>query len=121
MRLPTPRETMLFRIAQEAISNIIHHANASLVSIRLWTADQHIWLEIKDNGCGFDIDNIYSSSTARKPLGILGIRERASLVHGEVKINSSKDSGTCLQVYIPMPALDPALDSFPVQEGIMQR
>lgn len=121
IRLPPPRETMLFRIAQEAISNIIHHADASLVSIRLWTADQHIWLEIKDNGCGFDIESIYSAATVRKPLGLLGIRERASLVHGEVKINSSKDSGTCLQVYIPIPMHDPTPNASPVQEGIRQR
>lgn len=103
MRLPSPLETMLFRIAQEAISNIVRHADASLVSIRLWTADPYIWLEIQDNGCGFDIQKISNSHPDRKPLGLLGIQERASLVHGEAKITSSKDLGTCLQVYLPLP------------------
>jgi signal transduction histidine kinase len=110
MRLPTPLETMLFRIAQEAISNIVRHANASLVSIRLWVADASIWLEVKDNGCGFDLENISASNPGRKPLGLLGIRERASLVHGDVKINSS-ELGTCLQVHLPVPELAPVQDS----------
>jgi two-component system sensor histidine kinase UhpB len=105
MRLPSPLETMLFRIAQEAISNIVRHANASLVSIRLWTADPYIWLEVQDNGCGFDLENISAKDPNRKPLGLLGIQERASLVHGEVTINSSKDTGTCLQVHLPMPVV----------------
>ena len=110
MRLPTPLETMLFRIAQEAISNIVRHANASLVSIRLWVADASIWLEVKDNGCGFDLENISASNPGRKPLGLLGIRERASLVHGDVNINSS-ELGTCLQVHLPVPELAPVQDS----------
>jgi two-component system sensor histidine kinase UhpB len=54
-RLPPYLETMLFRIAQEAISNILRHAKASRVFIRLWTEEEQVWLEIKDDGCGFDI------------------------------------------------------------------
>ncbi len=118
MRLPSPLETMLFRIAQEAISNIVHHANANIVSIRLWTEEPDIWLEVKDNGCGFDLQNISAANPDRKHLGLLGIQERASLVHGEVKINSSKESGTCLQVHLPMPMNIP--DQEPVQEGLGQ-
>jgi two-component system sensor histidine kinase UhpB len=106
MRLPPYLETMLFRIAQETISNILRHANAKKVSIRLWIADENIWLEIKDDGDGFDIDRTAKGAIDRKQLGLLGIQERASLVHGEVKIESSKESGTCLQVYIPLPRED---------------
>lgn len=102
-RLPPYLETMLFRITQETISNIIRHADASKVSIRLWIADEHIWLEIKDDGCGFDTEKAVDEAIDRKQLGLLGIQERASLVHGEVKIESSKDVGTCVQVYIPLP------------------
>lgn len=103
MRLPSHLETMLFRIAQEVISNILRHANAARVSIRLWIADEHIWLEIKDDGHGFDIEKTVGEAIDRKQLGLLGIQERASLVHGEVKIESSTEAGTCLQVYIPLP------------------
>jgi two-component system sensor histidine kinase UhpB len=106
MRLPAHLETMLFRIAQEAISNILRHANASNVSIRLWTADQQVWLEITDDGCGFDIEKTSDEALDRKQLGLLGIQERVSLVGGEVKVESSQGVGTCVQVHIPLPAED---------------
>lgn len=106
-RLPPHLETMLFRITQEAISNILRHANASKVSIHLWKEGDQIWLEIKDDGHGFDIEKTVGGAVDRKQLGLLGIQERASLVHGAVNIESSKDSGTCLQVHIPLPGEDP--------------
>jgi len=105
-RLPPHLETMLFRIAQEAISNILRHANASKVSIRLWKADWEVWLEIKDDGRGFNIEKISERAVGQKQLGLLGIQERASLVHGSVSIESSPESGTCLQVHIPLPPED---------------
>jgi len=105
-RLPSHLETMLFRIAQEAISNILRHANASKVYIRLWKADQHVWLEIKDDGHGFNIEKINERAVDQKQLGLLGIKERASLVHGGVSLESSPESGTCLQVHIPLPLED---------------
>lgn len=103
-RLPAYLETMLFRVAQEAISNILRHANASQASIHLWMADEQIWLEIKDNGHGFDIEKTTGDAVDRKQLGLLGIRERVSLVHGGVNIESSPETGTCLKVHIPLPA-----------------
>jgi signal transduction histidine kinase len=105
-RLPPHLETMLFRIAQEAISNILRHAHAGKVGIRLWTAEEQVWLEIKDDGQGFDIEKTTERAVDQKQLGLLGIQERASLVHGGVKIVSSPESGTRLQVHIPLPAED---------------
>jgi signal transduction histidine kinase len=105
-RLPPYLETMLFRIAQEAISNILRHANASRVSIHLWKANGQVWLEIKDDGHGFDIEKTTGGAVDRKQLGLLGIRERASLVHGGVNIESSQEAGTCLQVHIPLSGED---------------
>ncbi|HSL44469.1 MAG TPA: sensor histidine kinase [Anaerolineales bacterium] len=102
MRLPPHLETMLFRIAQEAMSNILRHAEASRVSIRLWTADQHIWLEIEDDGRGFDLEKTTRGAVSHEQLGLLGIQERVSLVGGEVKIDSMEGSGTCLQVHVPL-------------------
>jgi two-component system sensor histidine kinase UhpB len=105
-RLPPHLETMLFRIAQEAISNILRHANAGKVFIRLWKAEQQIWLEIKDDGHGFNLEKVSERALDQKQLGLLGIQERASLVHGGVRIESSPESGTCLQVHIPLPEED---------------
>lgn len=123
MRLPPYLETMLFRIAQEAISNILHHANASKVSIRLWTTGEHVWLEIKDDGCGFDLEKTAEGAVDRKQLGLLGIQERASLAHGEVRIESSKETGTCMQVHVPLSVEDsisPENIRVDISEGTMQ-
>jgi two-component system sensor histidine kinase UhpB len=102
-RLPSSLETMLFRIAQEAISNILRHANASRVSIKLWVAGQQIWMEIKDDGCGFDMEKTAGAAVDRKQLGLLGIQERASLVGGELILESAEGRGTCLRLNIPLP------------------
>lgn len=122
-RLPSHLETMLFRIAQEAISNVLHHASANKVSIKLWIADKQIWLEIKDDGCGFDMKKTAGSAVDRKQLGLLGIQERASLVGGDVKIESIKGSGTCLQLHIPLPSedsIEAAIESLNAPERMVQ-
>jgi len=122
-RLPPYLETMLFRIAQEAISNILRHANASQVFIRLWAEEEQVWLEIRDDGCGFDVEKTTESVLDEKRFGLLGIQERASLVHGEVKIESSPESGTCLQVHIPVQAGDQPPsepDSLKLSERVVQ-
>jgi len=123
MRLPPHLETMLFRIAQEAISNILRHANASKVSIRLWIAEEQLWLEIKDDGCGFDIAKTAEAAVDRKQLGLLGIEERVSLVGGAVRIESVEGSGTCLQLHIPLPveaSVDPESNALNLPEGKVQ-
>jgi signal transduction histidine kinase len=123
IRLPSHLETMLFRIAQEAISNILRHAHAGKVSIRLWMADASLWLEIKDDGCGFDIEKVSGDALDRKRLGLLGIQERASLVGGEFSIESAEGVGTCLQVHIPLPeeiSIPEEPDVHESPEGMMQ-
>lgn len=105
-RLPSHLETMLFRIAQEAVSNILRHANAVNVSIRLWLADEQVWLEIKDDGRGFDIEKAVGGAVYRKQLGLLGIQERVALVGGEMEVESVPGSGTCLRVRVPLAAED---------------
>lgn len=123
MRLPSHLETMLFRIAQEAISNILRHADASKVEIRLWNADNHLWLEIKDDGRGFDPEKTAEGAVERKRLGLLGIQERVSLVGGQAKIESAQGAGTCVQVHIPLPADDVVISESSLSdlpEGIVQ-
>jgi two-component system, NarL family, sensor histidine kinase UhpB len=123
MRFPSHMETMLFRIAQEAISNILHHAEAGRVNIRLWTAEEQIWLEIKDDGCGFEIGKAAGGGFDREHLGLLGIQERVSLVGGEVCIESAPRLGTCLRLHVPLPkehALESTADRRSAVEGMGQ-
>ncbi|NOH03429.1 MAG: sensor histidine kinase [Chloroflexi bacterium] len=101
MRLPLHLETMLFRISQEAVSNIIRHADAKKVSIRLWIEQGNVWLEIQDDGCGFDIAKAVDGAVYRKQLGLLGIQERVSLAGGGMEVRSVEGAGTSLRVYVP--------------------
>jgi two-component system sensor histidine kinase UhpB len=126
VRLPPHMETMLFRICQEAVSNIIRHAHAHRVSIHLWSQEASIRLEIKDDGRGFDIEQAVGGAVYRKQLGLLGIQERVSLVGGEMDVESAEGAGTCLQVRVPLPAEDLISpggikpDSFDVPEEMIQ-
>lgn len=106
MRLPTHLETMLFRISQEAVSNIVRHARADKVSIRLWLEEMNVWLEIRDDGRGFDTEKTVEGAVYRKQLGLLGIQERVSLVGGKMVVESARGAGTRLRVRVPLPVED---------------
>jgi signal transduction histidine kinase len=86
--------TTLYRIAQEALTNIVRHAEASLAHIDLRSGDKGVTLVIRDNGKGFAVQ-------ADHGLGIIGMRERANLVGGSFSIESIADSGTVIIVTIP--------------------
>ncbi len=100
-RLPYHAEINLFRIAQEAINNIVRHAHATHVDIHLsWEEDQ-IFLSIADNGCGFDPEEVMSNARGERGLGLLGMRERASLFGGTLIIQSAPGHGTVITVQVP--------------------
>jgi len=87
----------LFRIIQESLSNVVHHAKASKVVVMFSRNDKELILDIKDNGTGFD-KNILNNT---KRFGILGIQERVFLMGGEFEILSSVGTGTELILKIP--------------------
>jgi two-component system, NarL family, sensor histidine kinase UhpB len=95
--------TALFRIAQEAINNIMRHANASESNIALFFDQGKVYLTIRDNGKGFNTGQISEQAVAMQHLGLIGIKERATLVGGEVSIESVPGKGTRLQVCVPLP------------------
>jgi len=108
MRLPSQLETTLFRIAQEAINNIVHHAEAKSVAISLRRDDGSICLGIDDDGRGFDVAKITGQALRLRRMGLLGIQERAELVGGEVTLDSVPGRGTRLRVLIPLLAMEDA-------------
>jgi signal transduction histidine kinase len=94
----------LFRILQEALTNIARHAGASEVEIRLEARADQTALVVRDNGRG-----ITAAETAGQPsIGLIGMRERASLVGGRVVITGSPGAGTTVLVTIPRPPTVPA-------------
>jgi signal transduction histidine kinase len=91
------RATALFRILQEALTNVAKHANATQVSIRLAEEDGILTLEIHDNGQGITAEQL----SAINSLGILGMRERSLLLGGELTVSGVPAFGTTVTVRIP--------------------
>jgi signal transduction histidine kinase len=88
--------TAFFRIFQEALTNIIRHARATRVEVRLAEADGQVVLEVKDNGRGISDAEIHNT----KSIGLLGIRERTALLGGTLRIEGQRGKGTTLTARI---------------------
>ena len=97
LTLDQARATSIFRIFQEAVTNIVRHAEASHIYVRLMQHANAVLLEVADDGKGMSRRQI----TDRNSLGILGMRERARLWSGYVTINSTPDVGTTVTIWIP--------------------
>jgi two-component system, NarL family, sensor histidine kinase DevS len=97
-RLPAEVETALYRIVQEAFTNVLKHASASRVSVQLTREAGSVTLIVHDDGKGFDPANVRDGS-----LGLVGMRERVSLLGGHLTIESSEDAGTMLEAEVPVP------------------
>ncbi len=100
-RLPDDVETILFRITQEALTNITRHARARQVSVELRYDNSQAALQIKDDGRGFDPAAALEGD-AHTGWGLLGIQERVRLAGGEMQIQSGAGKGTTLIIEIPL-------------------
>ena len=92
----------LFRIVQEALSNVVQHAKADRVSVQLGIDLDKLTVTITDNGIGFDMEQVLNNPEKWDHFGIRGIVERAKLVGGEATINSKKGRGTTIVVEVPL-------------------
>lgn len=98
-RLPSHLETVLYRVTQEAVTNVLKHAEARKVSVVLDLRRNQARLAIEDDGKGFDPDRV---ATPSGHLGLRGIRERVTLVGGQVIVESEPGKGTTVFVTIPL-------------------
>ena len=87
-RLPDDIEITLYRIAQEALTNIERHAQAKNVGVRIWQREKMIWVEVSDDGQGFNPANEKSG------IGLLNMRERTELISGRFNVRSKPGAGT---------------------------
>lgn len=101
-RLPFSHETALYRIAQEALTNIFKHSGADRVSFILERRGDHVLAVVEDNGKGFDVEALLGPTARGRRLGLLGMRERATLLGGTLNIESSPGAGTGVFVRIPL-------------------
>ncbi|MBI4862612.1 MAG: HAMP domain-containing protein [Candidatus Riflebacteria bacterium] len=99
-RLPSRVEVTLFRVAQEAITNVLRHANAEHASLVLVRRRGEVTLLIEDSGSGFDESS--GSGKRLHGIGVLGMRERVTLLGGEFLLESSPGEGTTVRVRIPV-------------------
>jgi signal transduction histidine kinase len=100
-RLPRRVETTLYHVAKEALHNVTKHARATAVWIRFERKAGSISCHIRDNGVGFDPASI-AVRRGEQGFGLIGIRERLSVVGGDMQINSADGSGTELVISIPV-------------------
>ncbi len=95
-------ETALYRVVQEALANVSRHAQADTVSVLLERQAARLVVIVEDNGRGFDADRLLRSGSLEEKLGLYGMQERASLVGGELAIESRPGAGTTVFVEIPL-------------------
>jgi len=97
-RLTGEVELVLYRIAQEALNNVIRHAEASDVTLHIAYEEERVELEVSDNGIGFQIPNSPTDFAPSGHFGLLGMHERAELIGAKLKIESALGGGTRLKV-----------------------
>ena len=101
-RLPPPIETALYRIVQEAMTNIAKYAQAGRISVLLDKRPDQISVIVEDDGCGFDVAATLSLAAHDRRLGLYGMQERATLCGGSLTIESRPGGGTSVFVRIPI-------------------
>jgi len=103
VELPPHVEVALYRIAQEALQNVVKHAEADSVLVRLAASEEGVRLLVTDDGQGFDEDTI-ADAEDRHSYGFVGIRERAELIGASLTVMSRPGTGTTVEVLVPVAA-----------------
>ncbi len=101
-RLAPPVEICLFRVAQEAVTNVVRHSGAHAARIELKRENGFVSLLVRDDGHGFDVDEISNSADPGRALGLAGMEERVSLLGGRLAVESAPGSGTTVSARIPV-------------------
>jgi PAS domain S-box-containing protein len=99
-RLSSEVEVAIYRVVQEALTNVSRHSQAEIVSVILARDDRHVQVVIEDDGVGFDAEDLMSGAIENGRLGLMGMQERVQLVGGDFQIESG--AGTTIVVSIPL-------------------
>lgn len=100
-RLSASVETVLYRVAQEALTNVRKHAGSCKVLMEVGLDQESAWLRIRDWGIGFRLDELYAAGPGER-VGISGMRERVSMVGGHLEVYSEPGAGTSLFAQVPL-------------------
>ncbi len=99
--LSPEQETGLFRVFQEAINNVVQHARARSVSVSLTRTPGAVEVTVADDGQGFDPNEPFDLRAGTRGLGLLGMRERLSLMGGELQVDANPGQGVCVHIKLP--------------------
>jgi signal transduction histidine kinase len=100
------KRTVLYRVAQEALTNVARHAKASRVEVVIQRIDRAVSMEIKDDGRGFQGDRVLPAGRSKR-LGLLGMKERLEMVGGSFAVTSVPGEGTTVRAQIPLDDVRP--------------
>lgn len=103
-------EIACFRVVQEAITNVLRHAVADRVAVELRRSAQALHISVADNGVGFDPTSVQERSGSERRLGLLGMRERANLLGGEIDCRSAPGQGAEIYAFFPLASSVPDED-----------
>lgn len=103
-RLPPQVETVVFRVVQEAMTNISKHAKAESVLVQASTEGGQLKVEVEDDGVGFEPGALVRPRREGGGWGLLGMRERVEMLGGRLRLDSAKGKGTRLELVVPLPA-----------------
>jgi signal transduction histidine kinase len=98
--LPEEVAHHVFRIAQEAVANAVNHASANKITVTLRIDSRQLNLQIVDDGCGFEPEDVFTSQNGN--FGLIGMRERAERLDGQLYLESHPRNGTRLDVTVPL-------------------
>ncbi|MCB0153756.1 MAG: GAF domain-containing sensor histidine kinase [Anaerolineae bacterium] len=101
-QIKTEDEGVIFAIIEEAIGNAKKHSQATLINVNLLAKNGHLFVEVKDNGVGFDVDATKSTYDQRSSLGLINIDERAREIGGRSILESEPGKGTRLRLQVPL-------------------
>ena len=101
-RFPHAVETTLYRILQEALTNVAAHAQARSADVTIRPSVGTVQALVRDDGVGFDLEASLEPTARRQPLGLIGMQERASLLGGTVIVDSRPGGGTTVSVTLPL-------------------
>ncbi|MAU12509.1 MAG: hypothetical protein CL607_21990 [Anaerolineaceae bacterium] len=101
IRLPRDVEILLYRVVQEALTNIAKHAQAQHINVEIYREHSRINASVKDDGCGFNVNDLLKNSD--RGLGLLGMQERVQLLGGTFQLESKPGQGTQLQIELTVP------------------
>jgi signal transduction histidine kinase len=97
-----PVQTMIYRIMQEGLTNIGKHADPTRVEIKVGKENSHFMMQIKDDGRGFAVAEVFEGENRKKGMGLLALTERVNMVEGTLDLWSQENGGTSLTIAIPL-------------------